>query len=265
MPTRRDSDVLYIAVIPRIRRIPWTPRSGRPSPRRSTGRRSHLAPRASLLVPLQRLEVAALRRPRARLLVPRASARPLLLASPPTRTSARPRARPLQRLELAAPRRVRARPHVPRASVLARPLQRLEVAARRCKQARRQIPRKILRSQRLQLLELSAPRRCAAHETFVLQKTSRVPVLQQAHVSEVHRVHIRQLLYLTPRRVHGVAHPATHRAKPTEVPGLGQKVRSENVRGDHLEGKAREAAWRVGGIHGSIVVLLRRIRGHRRR
>ena len=131
--------------------------------------------------------------------------------------------------------------------------------------ARTPIPRKILRSERLQLLELSAPRRCLAQVPLALQNTSRVPVLQQAQVSEVCRVRIRQLLYLTPRRVHGVAHPVTNRAKPTEVPGLGQKVRSENVGGDHVEGKAREAAWRVGGIHGSIVVLLRRILCHRRR
>jgi hypothetical protein len=77
------------------------------------------------------------------------------------------------------------------------------------------------------------------------QKTSRVPVLQQAHVSEFHRVQIRKLPYLTPRRGHGVAHSATHRAKPTEVPGFRENVRFENVRRDDLEGKTRKIR-RVG-------------------
>jgi len=98
------------------------PRGGRPSPRRSTSpRQSHgqpfsrshfstsrwpprrgstcLSPRAVVLArPLQHLEVAALRRVRAR---PRSTGSRL--------------AQPLQHLQLAAPRRVRARPLVPRA------------------------------------------------------------------------------------------------------------------------------------------------------
>ena len=67
----------------------------------------------------------ALRRARARLLVPRAA---ILV-------------RPLQHIKVAAIRRFRARPLVPRAAVLARPLQHLEVAALRRVRARRLIPR----------------------------------------------------------------------------------------------------------------------------
>jgi hypothetical protein len=113
-------------------------------------------------------------------------------------------AQPPQHLEVAAARRGVARPLVPRAVVVAQPLQHLEVAA------------------------LFSPLR--TQEILVIQKTTRVPVLQQADVSEFRGFYVRQTLDLAPRRVHGVAHAFAHRAEPTEVPGFGQKVRSENVR-----------------------------------
>ena len=231
-----------------------------------------LVPRAAVRArPLQHLEVAALRRPRTRPPVPRAFvlARPLqhLKVAALRRVRARPpvpRAavltQPLQHLEVPALRRVRARRLVPRVAVLTQPLQQREAAVQRRVLARRPVPRKIRRSQRLQLLEISVYRCCGKNESPLnaLQKTSRVPVLQQAHVSEAHRFPIRPLLDLAPRRVHRVAHPVTHRAEPTEVRGLWQKVRSENVRGDHVGGKAPEAESRGVGI-----VVLRHSRGHR--
>ena len=76
------------------------------------------------------------------------------------------------------------------------------------------------RSRRPQHLEVAALRRALAPVPLVLQNTSRVPVLQQAQVSEARRVAI-STPDLTPRRVHGVAHPRL-RAKPAEVPGSGE-------------------------------------------
>ena len=184
-----------------------------------------------------------------------------------TRHSRVSRAKSVSAFEVSLPSRKDTRFLVPRAAVRARPLQHLEVAAPRRVCARLPVPRKIRRSKCPQRLKLSAPRCCGTNECPLIftQKAPRVPVLQQAHVSELHRFNIRQLLYRTPRRVHGVAHPVTHRAKPTEIPGLRQKVRSENVRGDHVGGKAREVASRHrGGIHESIVAL-RRNTAHRGR
>ena len=150
-------------------------------------------PRAAVLArPLQHLEVAgSLPAARARPPVPRA----VVLA------------RPLQHLEVAVPRRVRARPLVPRADVLARPLQHLEIAAPRHAYERRPA----CPTENSSLATPSTPRAVRSSlrrtGTLVPQNTSRVPVLQQAHVSELHRYrNIRQLLYRTPRRVHGVAH-----------------------------------------------------------
>ena len=159
--------------------------------------------------------------------------------------------RRLRGLDVSLPSRESARVLIPPAAVLPRPLQHLEVAALRRARTRLPVPRELLRAQRLQLLEISVSRRCRTRETLVLQNTARVPVLQQTHVSEVHGFIIRQLLDLTLRCVHRVAHAFAHRAEPTEIRGLRQKVRSENVRGDHVDGKARDVLSRGGGIHAS--------------
>jgi len=96
--------------------------------------------------PLQDLEVAALRRFRARPLVPRASVF----------------ARPLQHRQLTALRCVLARLLVPRAVVLARPLQDIEVAALRCVLARLLVPRAVVLARPLQDIEVAALRRFRA-------------------------------------------------------------------------------------------------------
>ena len=120
--------------------------------------------------PLQHLEMPALRRHRARKVVPRASAC----------------ARPLQHLEMPTPRRVRARRPVPQAAVRAQPLQHLEMpAVRRC-MARFRVPRPAVRAQNLQLLELSTPRRCRTKEFLTRQAPSPLHALYRAQTSEVH-------------------------------------------------------------------------------
>ena len=158
---------------------------------------------------------------------------------------------PLQHLEVAALCRFRARPVVPRAAVHAHPLQHLEVAVLCRERARLPVPRELLRAHCLQLLEISASRHCRTRETLVLQNTARVPFLQQTRVSEVHGFPIQQLLDLVPRRIHGVAHNFAHRAESTEIRGLQQELRTEDVRGDHVEGKDRDVLSRGGGIHAS--------------
>ena len=95
--------------------------------------------------------------------------------------------RPLQHLVVAILFRPSAGLLASRAVVRARPLQHLEVAALRRVRARPFVPEETGRSQRLQLLELSAPRYCGTNECPLNahQKTSQVPVFQQARVSEV--------------------------------------------------------------------------------
>ena len=113
--------------------------SAPPTSRRPSPRAHEIVPRAPVLArPLQLLDVAALRRVRARPPIPRAAVL----------------ARPLQHLEVAIQRRARARVLVPRAAVLARPLQHLEVAAPRRFPARLLVPQAAVLAR-----PASAPRR----------------------------------------------------------------------------------------------------------
>ena len=142
-----------------------------------------------------------------------------------------------QHLEVAGLRCARARLFVPRAVVLARPLQHLEVAAIRRVPARALVPRPFLRAQRLQLLELSADRRCRAQAFFKRQTTPRVHVLQRGQVSLLHG--IVRLLDRSLRRRHCGAHPSRNRGGASEICGVVQLVRPDNVRDDEMVGKAR--------------------------
>jgi hypothetical protein len=117
------------------------------------------------------------------------------------------------------------------------------------------VPREILgAAQRLQRLEISDPRSGSAQETLVRQSTSSTQTLERAQVSAFDGILFTELLHLPSGRVHRGAHAFAHGAKHREVRGVAQEVRSENVRGDQVEGKAREAAWRGGGLVESVVV-----------
>ena len=226
-------------------------------------RSSHGQPRAR---PLERLEVAALRRaahvssfhgqpfPRAHFSTSR---------WPPSAAS-------------------RARLLVPRAVVLARPFQHLEVAALRSERARQRIPGATFRASPPQKLEASppsaAPAQVLSSKTHPFSRATSAPrggrTLPRSSTSAVpqafSRVHfnssscpllaasrpgrllfcrtprvclsfskltfpscasfnIRQLLYLTPRRVHGVPRVGTHRAEAGRGPRAPGEVRSEGM------------------------------------
>jgi len=84
------------------------------------------------------------------------------------------------------------------------------------------VPRKILRAQRFQLPEISIPRSGSAQETLVRQSTSSTQTLERAQVSALDGIVLTEILHLSPRRVHRVAHAFAHPAKDREVRGVGQ-------------------------------------------
>ena len=212
------------------------PRGGRPSPRTCTS----LFPRAAVRArPLQRLEVAALRRyvhvsqfhgqplSRAHFSTSQVAA----LAGVRCKTRASVCARPLQRLELSGRRhRLTRSSHVssspPPCSTGIRARAHFSVSGRppRCKPDG-DISRKILRSQRLQLLELSAPRRARALETRRPPATSRVPVLH-CKLTYPGAARLSDSFFIS----RPVASTASFSSVPREaaVPRARQKVRSED-------------------------------------
>ena len=147
-------------------RWPPPPRSRTSS--RPTGSRSR-APTS------ERLEVAALRRVRARVLVPRAVvfARPLHANEPPSRCASPPcwmapgdrSRRHAQHVEVAVLRRVRARVLVPRAAVLVSVLQHLEVAANCRVPARVHAPRAVVLVRPLRAIVRWPPSAADTHTT----------------------------------------------------------------------------------------------------
>ena len=199
--------------------------------------------------PFQHLQVAALCRARARLRVPRAviCVRPLQYLEVATlrRAPARPlvpratvRVKPFQRLELPKLCCTLAHRGVPLLPAGEHPLDDFDIPTLRGPSERVKVPPfgtvwppQAFRTQPLQNLELATSRGDrvqVAHIKNVTmyiywrgQKTILMQTFQHAYASDLRSLESIELLHFTPRRVHRVAHRATHRSKSGQIPGVG--------------------------------------------
>ena len=170
------------------------------------------------------------RPPHARQLVPRAAVR----------------ARPLQHLEVAAICRARARPSCSTGSRSRAPTSASRGGRPPPLSARILVPRAVVLACPLQHIKVAAPRRVLTQVFFTRQATPRVHVLKRAQVSLHHGFPFFRLLHRelrrqnrTLRRRHRGAHPSRNRSQASDICGIGQVGRPENMRDDKIVGKAR--------------------------
>jgi hypothetical protein len=83
------------------------------------------------------------------------------------------------------------------------------------------------------------------------QATLPLHALHRAYTSELRGTHFNNLFKFQSRRRYRVAHRAAHRWEPCEVCGIVEILRSENVRGDQMVGKAGD-----GLAHDNIAFAL---------